>query len=152
MAGRGPAPKDPSKRVRRGSDPVALRVYVAEPVTQPPLPDLQIDADGELLAFTWPPATEAWWKSWADEPMSADFRSTDWQFLMDTALLHAAVWRGELKYLGELRLRVAKLGATLEDRARLRITFAQAEAAENGRPAPRGGARDRYKGPRAVGE
>jgi hypothetical protein len=128
-------------------------VYVAEPVTQPTLPDLQIDGDGELTAYSWPQATLDWWQSWIDEPISADFRATDWSFLLDTALLHAAVWRGELKYLGELRLRVAKLGATVEDRARLRITFAKAEEAEGKRPGPRGGsARDRYQGPRAIEE
>ena len=33
---------------------------------------------------------------------------------------------------GELRLRVAKFGATPEDRARLRITFAVADSAEAG--------------------
>jgi hypothetical protein len=44
------------------------------------------------------------------------------------------VWQGELKYLPELRLRTAKYGATPEDRARLRIQFAQADEAESKAP------------------
>jgi hypothetical protein len=67
---------------------------------------------------------------WADSPLSTEFTSTDWSELLDTALLHARVWQGELKYLPELRLRTAKYGATPEDRARLRIQFAQADEAE----------------------
>ncbi|MDP5182168.1 hypothetical protein QOZ88_05925 [Blastococcus sp. BMG 814] len=146
MAGRGPAPKDPSKRVRRGSDQGARLVLVGGTVSQPELPD---DVD-------WPAATRAWWKTWGEEPISSEFRATDWAFLAETALLHAAVWTGELKHMPELRLRVAKLGATLEDRARLRITFAQADEAEKraGRPAPAAGgsARERYQRPVAVAE
>ena len=39
----------------------------------------------------------------------------------------------------ELRLRVAKFGATPEDRARLRIQFAQADEADSKRPEKRAG-------------
>lgn len=139
MAGRGPAPKDPSKRARTNKDPMALRVITAEPVKQPALPevDMQVEVDGELVSqrFTWPARTREWWQMWADSPLSADFTSTDWSELLDTALLHARFWNGDHKVASELRLRVAKFGATPEDRARLRITFAQADDAEEKRPA-----------------
>ena len=151
MAGRGPQPKDPSNRVRRNADPVGLRVYTADPVAQPDLPefDIQVEVDGELLAqrFVWPEATRRWWSTWGDEPMAQDFTATDWDFLLDTALLHAKVWgNGELKLLTELRLRVAKMGATSEDRARLRITYAQADEAETKRDKTQQSSRSR-RGP-----
>ena len=135
MAGRGPAPKDPNKRARRNGDPVALRVLTAEPMAQPPLPDfdVQIEVDGDLVSqsFAWPARTREWWQMWADSPLSGDFTSTDWSELLDTALIHAQFWNGNVKVAGELRLRVAKFGATPEDRARRRIAFASAEMAED---------------------
>ena len=67
---------------------------------------------------------------WGESPLSADYTQTDWDFLLDTALIHARFWMGNLSLAGELRLRVAKFGATPEDRARLRIQFADAEVAE----------------------
>lgn len=132
MAGRGPAPKEPAKRARTNSDPTALRVITAAPVKQPKLPTKRTTmVEGQPVQIDWPAVTKAWWKMWADSPLSAEFTSTDWSELLTTALLHAAVHTGDLKHAAELRLRVAKFGATPEDRARLRIQFAQADEAEN---------------------
>jgi hypothetical protein len=89
------------------------------------------------------------WRMWQDSPLSADFTSSDWSFLLDTAVLHADFWSGESRVAGELRQRVAKFGATPEDRARLRITFAAADEAED-KPRQSASARDRYQGLRAV--
>lgn len=150
MAGRGPAPKDPSKRARANKDPHGMRVINAEPVTQPELPefDVQVEVDGGLVSkrFVWPARTREWWQMWADSPLSADFTSTDWSELLDTAMLHARFWNGDHKVAPELRLRVAKFGATPEDRARLRIQFAQADEADEKRTAPKSSARQR-RGP-----
>ena len=137
MAGRGPAPKDPEKRARRNKDPHGMTIITAAPTEQPPLPDfsVQIDVDGELVSqkFRWPERTRDWWQMWADSPLSGDFTSTDWSELMDTARLHAQFWNGDTKVASELRLRVAKFGATPEDRARLRIQFAAADEADQKR-------------------
>jgi hypothetical protein len=150
MAGRGPAPKPADKRARRNTDPVPLRVLIAEALEQPALPGgVPVSVDGELVELDWPERTRDWWQMWNDSPLSAEFTSTDWSFLLDTAMLHAAFWRGDIKVAGELRQRVAKFGATPEDRARLRITFAAADEAEE-KPARQGSARERYKGLRAV--
>lgn len=154
MAGRGPQPKDPSRRARTNADPIPLRVLTSTPVTQPDLPDFEIEVDGEPVSFSWPTRTQQWWQMWADSPLSAEFTSTDWSELLDTSLLHARLWRGDHKVAGELRLRVAKFGATPEDRARLRITFAQADEAES-HPVPAPSSRARRGGLKAqpaVGE
>jgi hypothetical protein len=66
--------------------------------------------------------------------LSVAFTATDWSELMDTTVLHAQFWSGDTKVAPELRLRVAKFGATAEDRARLRITFAHADDADAKRP------------------
>jgi hypothetical protein len=83
---------------------------------------------------------------WADSPLSAEFTSTDWSELLDTALLHSAFWRGDLGRAAELRLRVAKMGATPEDRARLRIQFATANEVEK-KAAPSSPATRSRRGP-----
>lgn len=152
MAGRGPAPKDPAKRARTNSDVHGMRVYSADPVSQPELPEFDVqvsEKNGDLISqtFVWPEATRRWWATWGAEPMAQDFTATDWDFLLDTALLHAKVWgEGDLKLLPELRLRVAKMGATSEDRARLRITYAQADEADEKRTRTKSSARER-RGP-----
>ena len=147
MAGRGPAPKDPSKRARRNADPNALRVIAAEPVEQPDLPTFEVEKDGNLTEFVWPARTVEWWRMWRESPLAAEFTSTDWSELMDTALLHAKFWSGNAGVASELRLRVAKFGATPEDRARLRIQFAAADEADEKRTRPGGGSSRDRRGP-----
>lgn len=147
MAGRGPIPKDASKRARRNKDPMPVRVLVVEPVAQPSLPSFNVDVDGVQVPFAWPARTVEWWQMWADSPLSSSFTSTDWSELLDTAFLHARFWNGDKAVAAELRLRVAKFGATPEDRARLRITFAQADEADEKRGSRQvSGSRDRYSG------
>lgn len=124
MAGRGVAPKDPSQ-LRRRNKTAPFTVLVADgKVHGPELPD----------DFHWPAATLKWWETWRTSAQAARFTETDWSFLIDTAVLHAEFWLGDRSrpVAAELRLRVAKFGATPEDRARLRLQVGGAGAA----PAP----------------
>lgn len=126
MAGRGPAPKPVQRRARSNSDQVGGRSLrlVREPA--PDLPSLGVDKDGEPVA--WHPRTVDWWDTWRRSELANDFTASDWSFLVDTALMHHAMWsKGQWTLAAEVRLRVAKFGATPEDRARLRITFADAD-------------------------
>ena len=129
MAGRGPAPKDPAKRVRRNVDPVPTTVVAADDVLRgPELPQ----------PYSWHPQTRAWWDTWRRSPQAQAMTATDWDFMLDTAVLHTGMWMGEAKLAAEVRLRVAKFGATPEDRARLRIQVDEASAtAPDERPASR---------------
>ena len=112
MAGRGPAPKDPDKRVRRNADPAPLESLAADgELRGPDLPD----------GMEWPDRTQRWWATWRLSPQAQTFTESDWDFLLDTALLHARMWLGDAKVAAEVRLRVAKFGATPEDRLRLRM-------------------------------
>ena len=116
-----------------------LRIITAQPVEQPALPTIEQVVVGEFgvpkkKRFNWPTITKRWWKMWGESPLSAEYTETDWAFLMDTAYLHALYWKGDFKVAAELRLRVAKFGATPEDRARLRIQFAVADGLEDDGP------------------
>lgn len=139
VAGRGPAPKPQGSRARRNKDPQVLRIITAKPVEQPALPVIEhvvLDENGKprKKRFTWPTVTRRWWKMWGESPLSTEYTETDWSFLLDTAYLHALYWKGDFRVAAELRLRVAKFGATPEDRARLRIQFAVADGLEDDGP------------------
>jgi hypothetical protein len=58
--------------------------------------------------------------------------------------------KGQWTLAAEVRLRVAKFGATPEDRARLRMVFADADEKDEKRAAKASPAREKYKGLRAV--
>jgi hypothetical protein len=71
---------------------------------------------------TWHPRTVAWWATWRKSAQAKTFCGTDWDFLLDTALMHHVMWsKGRWEFAAEIRLRVAKLGATSEDRKRLHM-------------------------------
>ena len=131
MAGRGPAPKPAGQRRRTNPEPVVPKVVVPDDVIRGP--ELPTD-------FDWPLQTREWWDTWRRSPQAQTMTDTDWSFLLDTAMLHAEFWAGNLTVGAELRLRVAKFGATPEDRARLRLEI------EEPKPTP-----ERDKPPRGYG-
>lgn len=136
MAGRGPAPKPADRRARTNKDAIPQTVLRFERADAPELPD-----DVE-----WHERTRAWWDMWKRSAQAETFTETDWSFLLDTALMHHAMWsKGQWTLAAEVRLRVAKFGATPEDRARLRMVFADADEKEERRAAKAGGsAKERY--------
>lgn len=118
IAGRGPAPKDPTKRRRRngGNEPDQV-VTADDELRGPPLPDGVLPNDE-----AWHPRTLQWWQTWRESPQAQTLIDTDWDFLIDTALLHHVMWtKGKWEFASEVRLRAAKYGATPEDRARLKL-------------------------------
>lgn len=129
MAGHGPAPKPDAERRRRNPVPEMAVLSADGLLCGPDLPE----------SLDWPAATSAWWLTWRESAQAKLFTATDWSFLLDTALLHAEFWLGDLGVASELRLRAAKFGATPEDRARLKIEVCVPPAAT----APRAQARGR---------
>jgi hypothetical protein len=129
MGGRGPAPKETHSRARdtkRRAAPVVSVVPDAV-VRGPELPD----------EYEWPDATRSWWQHWRESPQAQTFLATDWDYLLDTAVLHAVFWLGDRSVESGLRLRVAKFGATAEDRRRLRLTVGEPASAPEPRPRAR---------------
>lgn len=158
MAGRGSPPKPASRRARSNKDPIPTTALRLVRATAPALPDLGYDKDG--LKIEWHERTVNWWMIWSRSELARDFTETDWSFLLDTALMHHAMWsKGQWTLAAEVRLRVAKYGATPEDRARLRITFADADEKDEKRGArqvsaarARRGALKAAPAPKAVGD
>lgn len=131
MGGRGPAPKVARSRAR---DTVELVAVVADGLVHgPELP----------CNFDWPDVTREWWGVWRRAAGAGDWTETDWSFLLDTAVLHAAFWDGDMKVGGELRLRVAKFGATPEDRMRLKLSVGDPKGKRGAPRSVEGGRRGR---------
>ena len=141
IAGHGPPPKDPSRRARTNKGPIPAKVIQIDRMEPGDLPD-DLLPDGE----TWHPATLRWWRRWCSSPLAQHLPAVDWSELEACAVLHHQYMRKRSFTLaGELRLRMAKFGATPEDRARLRIQVADADEKDDKRAAKAGGsARERY--------
>jgi hypothetical protein len=104
----------------------------------PAIPDTILTRrDGTLIGpelprnKAWSAQTREWWDMWRRHEIAPKLEPSDWMHLLDTALLHSAYWDGSLKpsemisSAAEIRRRVAAFGATLEDRLKLRIKFAE---------------------------
>ncbi len=118
MAGVGPPPKARERRARQNKDAVPTKTVKFVRGRQPELPE----------GIEWHPQTQQWWAMWDKSELAKNFTDADWSFLLDTALMHNAMWlKGQWTLAAEVRLRVAKFGQTPEDRARLRIVFANAD-------------------------
>jgi len=112
MAGRGPSPKAALQRESRTAarDAEATKLAADGTLRGPELPE------GE-----WHERTVAWWDNWRRSAQAKLFLPTDWDVLAETALMHTRLWNGEVSVAPELRLRVAKWGATVEDRSRMKM-------------------------------
>ena len=94
--------------------------------------------------------TIAWYEVWATSPQASRFVATDWQRLhMLAPLVEMYFVTPERQTLAEIRLNEAKLGATPEDRERLRWNIEEPDEPDADEP-KRKRSRER-KDPRASG-
>ena len=112
MAGPGRAPQKVLSRERDTARRQAemKRLEKDEQLRGPDLPE------GD-----WHPRTVVWWENWRRSPQAQHMGQVDWDFMVDTAMMHSQMWTGDLKMAAEVRIRVAKFGATPEDRLRLKV-------------------------------
>lgn len=122
----------PSEDPVRRNAPTFDKTYVAwdGEVRGPDLPELRMEDEyGESFYFIWPERTREWWAGWRTSPQAMVMYDSDWEHMLETALLHARFWGGTAKttemvsLAGEIRRRVASFGSTFEDRLKLRIVM-----------------------------
>ncbi|MFG3176596.1 hypothetical protein ACGFZC_16230 [[Kitasatospora] papulosa] len=125
---RGPKPKDNAVRRNKHEHAQILSSSTTEGRALPP--GLGIKTAG----------ARRFWQTWATSPQAGNWAETDWAELEITVKLVDAFYQGDVKLAGEIRQRVAKWGATTEDRARLRMSLEdnedQDQDDEPGTPAP----------------
>ena len=120
---KGRVPRDVLSRRNDTARRQAEMVEIADTgeLAGPELPQ-GVLADGE----SWLPQTQALWAELRRSPLMRDEPSLTWTYMIDTAVLHHDMWQhGELKHAAELRLRLAKIGITPEDRQRLKVRITQ---------------------------
>jgi hypothetical protein len=108
---RGPKPKENAQRRNKHEHAQTLSSSTTEGRALPP--GLGIKTAG----------AKRFWKTWATSPQAGAWAETDWAELEITVKLVDAFYQGDTKLAGEIRQRVSKWGATVEDRARLRMTI-----------------------------
>lgn len=115
--------KDDEDRVRRNA-PVYDKIQAKwDGITRgPELPDDQ----------NWCERTRSWWRTWRTSPQSMVMTPTDWELMLETALLVDMLWSPRRSNQGavsvtqlasEIRRRVAAYGASFEDRMKLRMSI-----------------------------
>jgi hypothetical protein len=116
---RGRIPKDVLSRPRDTRRREAETVAIADTgeLAGPELPS-GVLPDGEA----WHPRTVALWDSLRRYPPMKDEPALSWVYLVDTMLLHHRLWQhSEWQHAGEIRLRLAKMACTPEDRQRIKV-------------------------------
>ncbi|RLV10220.1 hypothetical protein CTZ27_03075 [Streptomyces griseocarneus] len=120
---RGPAPS-PNARRRNVSHALGEHELTAQAGEGRALPkSLGITTQG----------AKRFWRTWSTSPQSRHWLETDWVELEITTKLVDELYAGNTRLAGEIRQRVGKWGATVEDRARLRMAVDESE--ENDEPA-----------------
>jgi len=121
MAGNGAAPKGSRSRKRDEDARETIKSDGRLGGWDLPAGALGTDKDGTVL--DWNANTVAWWNAFRASPQGTRMvTEVDWFFLLDTALMHNMMWANQRwDFAAEVRLRVAKFGATPEDRARLKF-------------------------------
>jgi hypothetical protein len=81
----------------------------------------------------WCERTKDWWQSWRTSAQATRFDWSDWEYLLEVALLHNELWdpnraeplkAGEMKGLKtEIRVSLQTYGYTDGDRQRMRMTI-----------------------------
>lgn len=120
VAGRKPKPED---QRRNRSQPTHDWIDVLDVPYEGPTPSI-----GRA-----PQRTKDWWLVVSRLPHAVLWAPSDWQFAVDTALVHALwVRTGKSSLAVELRQREKKLGMTWEDRRDLRIRYVAGVAEDEG--------------------
>lgn len=115
--------KDDDDRVRRNA-PIYDKIQAKwdGQIRGPELPDDQ----------NWCARTRQWWQTWRSSPQSMVMTPTDWELMLETALLVDMLWAPRRSNQGavsvtqlasEIRRRVAAYGASFEDRMKLRMSI-----------------------------
>lgn len=120
MPYKGTPPKDDEARQRR-NPPIFDKTQVFWDGVRrgPDLPNDKV--------YRWSMRTTEWWNKWRDSPQAMVMHESDWESMLETALLHNRFWHPDCSdtarnaLAAEIRRRVAAFGATFEDRLKLRM-------------------------------
>jgi hypothetical protein len=82
---------------------------------------------GELEEVPIEGRTQDWWEAISTMPHCSIWAKSDWQFALDTAMVHADAAHGKTTAMGELRQREKIMGTTVDARRDWRIRYVEIE-------------------------
>lgn len=99
----------------------------------PELPDSRtyINPKGEVQEVAIERRTREWWEAVTKMPHCALWQASDWQFCLDTAMVHASASHGSVSAMSELRQREKIMGTTVDARRDLRIQYVEPQILES---------------------
>ncbi len=128
MAGRKPADRPTVTRHKPTVDwtEVENLPYEGE---SPELPATRMvmNPKGELQEWPIEKRTHDWWEALTSMPHCVLWSKSDWQFALDTAMVHADAAHGKTTAMAELRMREKIMGTTVDSRRDLRIRYIDPE-------------------------
>jgi len=129
MAGRKPADRPTVTRHKPTVDWTEVEnvPYEGE---KPELPAVRMvmNPKGELQEWPIEQRTHDWWMAVSTMPHCVLWSKSDWQFALDTAMVHADAAHGKTTAMAELRMREKIMGTTVDARRDLRIRYVEPEA------------------------
>jgi hypothetical protein len=134
--GRKPKPEDQRRNQNKPMIDWTVVSDVPYRGKKPSLPSkLRHISSGAMFEVPLPSLTRAWWKRVSAMPHCSLWTETDWQFALDTAMVHAAFTLGDTVRAAELRVREKQMGTTFDSRRDLRIRYVPvAEVEEPNKP------------------
>lgn len=129
MAGRKPADRPTVTRHKPTVDWTEV-VNVPYDGDRPELPASRqvMNPKGELQEWPLEKRTQDWWQAVSTMPHCILWSKSDWQFAVDTAMVHADAAHGKTTAMAELRMREKIMGTTVDARRDLRIRYIEPEA------------------------
>jgi hypothetical protein len=100
------------------------------PTPELPLSRSFINPKGEVQEVPIENRTRDWWNAVTKMPHCVLWQPSDWQFCLDTAMVHASANHGNMSAMAELRQRERILGTTVDARRDLRIRYVDPEVDE----------------------
>lgn len=92
-----------------------------------PVSRMVMTPKGELQEFPIEQRTRNWWNAVSSMPHCVLWSPSDWQFALDTAMVHADAAHGKTTAMAELRMREKIMGTTVDARRDLRIRYVEPE-------------------------
>jgi hypothetical protein len=127
LPGRKPNDKSVNRNAPRVDWTEVPNVPYSGPVPELPLSRTFINPKGEPQEVPIEKRTRDWFEAITKMPHCILWQPSDWQFCLDTAMVHASASHGSVTAMGELRQREKIMGTTVDARRDLRIRYIDPE-------------------------
>jgi hypothetical protein len=130
LPGRKPAERSVNRTPSKIDWIEVENVPYSGPVPELPLSRTYINPKGEIQEVPIETRTRNWYEAITKMPHCVLWQPSDWQFCLDTAMVHASAAHGSVTAMAELRQREKIMGTTVEARRDLKIRYIEPQILE----------------------